>query len=237
MVEKPRDPKPCSPQTTAQEERLRLARDLHDGLLQLLTGIGLQLEAIQRLSELQSAMARERLTALQHLVLNEQRRLRLYIERLKGAPQSSEITIPNWESRLMKLARQIGQQWELAVEMILKGAVPLATWLSEQVYYLVGEALVNCARHAGATQARVEITIDCERIDITVKDNGGGFDFEGRYDLAELQRLERGPRSLMARVASLRGQLVLDSSVTGSCLEMSVPIRRAANGAPLENGS
>ena len=71
-------------------ERLHLARDLHDGLLQTLTGIALQLEMVCRLLDVDSGKARERLEGIQALIVEEQRRLRRFIEQLKNPAPPDE---------------------------------------------------------------------------------------------------------------------------------------------------
>src|SRR5437016_1843173 len=66
-------------QAAATEERVRLSRDLHDGVLQSLTGAALKLETAQRLLDEQPAAARQRLAEIQHLIADEQRNLRFFI--------------------------------------------------------------------------------------------------------------------------------------------------------------
>lgn len=66
-------------QVAAAEERVRLARNLHDGLLQSLTAAGLQLHAMQRLMEECSPAVRERLRGVQQLLASEQRDLRSFL--------------------------------------------------------------------------------------------------------------------------------------------------------------
>ncbi len=54
--------------------------------------------------------------------------------------------------------------------------------------------------------------------------DGSGFPFRGRYDLATLTAKQLGPVSLKERVASLRGELLLTSTLSGSKLEMTLPL-------------
>jgi signal transduction histidine kinase len=61
---------------------------------------------------------------------------------------------------------------------------------------------------------------------ITVEDDGTGFPFLGRYDLASLHAKRVGPASVKERVTLLRGQLVLISKRTGSRIEIRLPVKR-----------
>jgi signal transduction histidine kinase len=70
----------------------------------------------------------------------------------------------------------------------------------------------------------VEFKITRDRVYITVTDDGRGFPFSGRYDLAALTDAQLGPVSLKQRVASLHGELVLTSTLIGSRLEISLPV-------------
>jgi len=56
-----------------------------------------------------------------------------------------------------------------------------------------------------------------------VADNGRGFPFEGRYDLASLDRAGQGPRTLKERVAALGGSLTIESSPAGATIEARLP--------------
>ena len=73
-------------QLAATEERIRLARDLHDGALQSLTGIALRLAAARRLLDENGVEGRERLAEVQRLIAAEQRDFRFFIQELKPAP-------------------------------------------------------------------------------------------------------------------------------------------------------
>jgi signal transduction histidine kinase len=70
-------------QAAAAEARARLSRDLHDGVLQSLTGAALKLETVQRLWETHQQAAREGLSEIQHLIAQEQRGLRFLIRDAK----------------------------------------------------------------------------------------------------------------------------------------------------------
>lgn len=128
------------------------------------------------------------------------------------------------ESRLLALTQKIELEWGLPVDMTIQGAATdLPAPLAEEIYLLVCEALTNSARHARATRARATITVEPDQIHIRVQDDGRGFAFQGCYDLAQLTLLGWGPQSLIGRTAALCGQLILESSRVGACLEITVP--------------
>jgi signal transduction histidine kinase len=76
--------------------------------------------------------------------------------------------------------------------------------------------------------ARVRLGAQGERLRLEIADNGSGFDFRGRYDLAALTRLRIGPESIKQRVASLDGALVIVSEPSGARLEIELPLTPAA---------
>lgn len=80
--------------TAATEERIKMARDLHDGVLQTLTGIALQLEMVKRHLETDTSMAQKRLNELQTVIIEEQRSFRNFIQKLK--PVSIVATTENY---------------------------------------------------------------------------------------------------------------------------------------------
>ena len=217
-----------------QEERARLARELHDGLLQSLTGAALQLQAASRLVEENPHEAGQRLREIGKLLAEEQRTLRAWIEKLKPAAAVSVASEADLATALEKLRQRVERHWGLCVLLIMedRGAIPGT--LGDEVYRLVQEALTNVARHAGATIACVELEMIRDGVCLTVTDDGRGFPFRGRYDLAMLTKRQIGPVSLKERVASLYGELVLTTTPAGSCVEISLPLdqRRMPDGVP-----
>jgi signal transduction histidine kinase len=84
--------------------------------------------------------------------------------------------------------------------------------------------------------ALVEVRILFDRVHIALADDGVGFPFAGRFDLAMLTAQRLGPKSIVERVGALRGQLLLTTSPSGSRLEMDLPLHakprpRTASGA------
>jgi signal transduction histidine kinase len=213
---------------TAQDERQRLARELHDGVLQSLTGAALQLETLSRLIDKDPGAARQRLRAIEKLISEEQRELRTWIRALKPTSLESMASAATLGGALEALCRRIERQWSVRVELTVAGpgAVPRA--LGDEIYRIVQEALNNVGKHAGAKVARVYVAILFDRVCIAVTDDGRGFLFHGRYDLAALTAQQRGPSSLKERVFSLGGTFVLTSTPSGSHLEFVLPLHDKA---------
>jgi signal transduction histidine kinase len=215
----------------AAEERVLLARNVHDGALQALTGIRLQLEAARRLLPTRPAEAEAMLRELEDVVISEHRMLR----RLVGRLQRAESTTPEPDEYLgdmiATLAVRIERQWNIRVKIVtpineqLEAAVPRS--VIGEIYQILREALVNAARHAHATTVTVSIRIDDRAISMTIADDGEGFPFTGRHDLARLIRYDMGPTVLRERVAALTGLLTIESTRQGSRLEISIPLAPA----------
>jgi len=207
-----------------QDERVRLARELHDGVLQALTGAALQLEALSRLVEVDPHAARQRLRNIEELISEEQRELRSWIQKLRPTLPISSASERDLSTALERLCQRVQRDWGLQVVLTGGGHESVPKMLWDEIYRLVQEALNNVGRHAVAAIARVEIRTTSECVHITVTDDGRGFPFRGRYDLVGLMDGQMGPVSLRERVASLRGDLVLTSTHCGSRLEVSLPL-------------
>lgn len=206
----------------AAEERVHLARDLHDGLLQSLTAIALKLETLRTQLVEDPDTAQKHLVAIQRLVLAEQRYLRFFIRQLK--PAARPDLDAGLLARLELLAHRVELEWGLNIDLrcpYVDEAVGIE--LRDAIFYTVSEAVVNAARHAKASVVSVDIDITERHVRILVEDNGQGFPFRGRYTEADLMTLNQGPRTLRERVAALRGSLVIDSAPTGARIEILLP--------------
>ena len=210
-------------ETAVAGERVRLAHDLHDGVLQSLTAIALQVESIVRGIE---TAPRERLEQIQGRIVEEQRRLRFFIEGLKSPTPAVEDD-STLTTRLEALARRLESDWGLQVKLNATGADRIPPPIAHGVFFIVHEALINAARHAHASTAEANLTVADHGVEITVADNGRGFPFRGRYAGPALTKMRVGPATLHARVLSYDGTLIIESTDQGSRLEIGLPLPEA----------
>jgi signal transduction histidine kinase len=210
-------------QTASAEERLRIARDLHDGVIQSLSGTGLQLESIRSELATDPAAAAERLAHVQRVIEREQHELRDLVGELRpGDPGDDGAT--DLEDRLRQLEERFLLEWNMTVDVhsSLEGRVPPAATV--EICRIVNESLSNAARHGRASRASVEIDATRSNVRIRVSDNGRGFPFSGRHDLDALRRLNQGPKTVKERVTKLGGTLLIDSSPNGAAVEAVFPL-------------
>jgi len=207
-----------------ESERLRLARELHDGVLQALTGATLQLEALSRLIDENPHAARNRLRMIEELIADEQRELRTWIQKLKPTSPALMASQEELATVLRGLCQRFERQWAIVVELKIPESGMVSRTLGDEIYRLLQEGLSNIGRHAHAQIARVEVRILRDSVRVVIADDGRGFPFSGRYDALALNAQGIGPKSLIARVASLRGSLVVTSTRSGSLVEINLPV-------------
>lgn len=206
-----------------QDERIRVARDLHDGLLQSFTGVVLQLETIHSLIEKQPEEAQRMITDIEGLIMSDQRELRSYVEQLRPRRR---IEVPfDFQSRMADLRSRFEKQWGVGVAFEIESIDPLvAKSLGNETFRIIQEAVTNSAKHGGASHVRVRLSSGDNKMNIEVVDDGSGFPFNGRLTLAAIRESGVGPAMLAERVAALNGDLAVESSGAGARLEISVPL-------------
>jgi signal transduction histidine kinase len=213
------------------EERVRLARDLHDGVLQSLAGAALQLETARRLLADDPPAARKIIESVQGSLAQEQRDLRQFVDALRPERVRESAATPDLRRRLLEVRDSVSGQWGLEVEVLLEedpeqepGTTSTsADDLAFDIALIVHEGLVNSARHAEGTRAWATVRYTSDSVEIVLGDDGHGFAFLGRLDRAALRDLEMGPRTLMQRVEARGGTLTVDSSAKGSRIEIILP--------------
>jgi signal transduction histidine kinase len=212
-------------ETASTEVRLSLCRDLHDGLLQSLSGVSMQLETARQLIEKDPQTAYQRIGDIQKLINTEQRDLRSQIRQLKSSHSTLPESKEDLAGRLKELAVRIERQWGPRVELdvnLSRNGLPGS--VAHEVYFIVHEAMINAVRHAKASSIHFEIIGEPNALRIVVADNGPGFSFCGRYDQSTLTRMNLGPTTVIERVTSLGGSLIIESGNTGARLEIVLPI-------------
>jgi len=206
-------------EVAASEERIRVARDLHDGVLQSLTGIRLELRAVASTLTGTGDELRGRLFALERALAIEQRELRFFIGDLK--PPTPPRRDGSLAGRLDALRERIALEWKAPVSItVTPASLEIPDAVEQAVPLMVHEAVVNALKHAQPSRVAVNVAGADGELRIVVTDDGRGFPFKGRYEHAALARSPIGPRSLFDRVSAFGGRMAIDSSETGSRIEM-----------------
>ena len=213
------------------QERIRCARDLHDGVLQSLSGTALHLHCLHHLIEKDADAALFSLAEVEQALAADQREMRAFIGKLRSAVSGEDE--PRLAVRLATLGERIQREWGLKVTIETNPLIEIvAPGMAEEIYRLVKEALTNAAIHSNGNRVSVEVSVRNERARIVIADNGRGFAFAGRYNLVQLTEMRRGPVTLKERIATIGGNLVVDSNERGARLEIDVPLSLAATALP-----
>jgi len=207
----------------AAAERARLRADLHDGLLQSLTGASLKLATALRQLESDPAAARHLLARVAALLQQEQRELRYLVEEMKEGWAARPAGEQPLEDRLTELARRLRTTWDIQLLSFVSGDGSLPKTLVRPVFGIVHEAVVNAARHGRATAATVQLKLAPDHVQLLVSDNGKGLSFSGKLDNEQLQTHKQGPLVLKHRVWSLGGTLSVESCPQGVSVAIRIP--------------
>lgn len=211
-------------EVAASEERIRVSRDLHDGVLQSLTGIRWEMKSVADSLASRDDEVRARLLGLERALAIEQRELRYFIGGLKPAVPSLEEP-DSLTARLETLKERLALEWNTPVSIRVEPeSRPCPGDLAQAVPLMVHEAVVNALKHAQPTRVNVNVDGVSDRLRIVVSDDGHGFPFKGRYDHRALGESRIAPKSLFDRVTALGGKMSIESSDAGSRIEMVVSL-------------
>ncbi|HNS52483.1 MAG TPA: sensor histidine kinase [Anaerolineae bacterium] len=155
------------------EDRERIGRELHDGIIQKIYATGLSLEVAQAMVEEQPVLAQARIQAAMQSLTGTVEDIRRYIFNLHAAEQSREL-----EVLLENLIREIrlDTMVEANLEVVGQRCCVLGTESATHVAQIAREALSNVVQHAGATEATVRLSYLGDRTELAITDNGKGLD-------------------------------------------------------------
>jgi PAS domain S-box-containing protein len=198
-----------------EQERRHLARELHDEIGQVLTGLKLSLEMAGRLP---AAEAAETLANAQRLLHDLTGRVRDLSSRLRPAMLDDLGLLP---ALLWHLDRYTGQT-RVRVHFEHYGLDRrLHPDVETAAFRIVQEALTNVARHAGASEAAVRIRREENALYLEISDQGRGFD----VGTVLAAGMSGGLPGMQERVRLLRGRFDIDAEPgKGACLTVSLPL-------------
>jgi signal transduction histidine kinase len=209
------------------DERTRIARDLHDTLLQGFMSASMQLyAAVEELPPEEPARSHfDRVQELMRHVIEEGRGA------LRGL-RSPEGSVDDLETSLSRVPSELGIPVDTAFRVVAEGrSRPLLPVVRDEIYSIAREALVNAFRHAGAARIEVEIEYAARQLRVVVRDNGRGIDADvlraGRKDHWGLSGMRERAERIGARLQ------VWSRAGSGTEVELAVPNAVAfTDGAP-----
>ena len=194
-----------------EEERRRLARDLHDEVNQALTAILLRLEA---LSHSAPPELEDELAEVKKLVNQAMSELLQLARQLRPSALDDHGLLPALATHVRRFAAQTGIETDLNTR---GEAADLAPDQEIAVYRVAQEALANVARHAEASHVQIDLDTSGDALELRVRDDGRGFTRNGR-------RKGLGLDGMAERARLVGGELEIESVPgTGTELVMRVP--------------
>ena len=188
----------------ASEERLRIARELHDVLAHNISLMNVQAGVALHLIDERPEQAREALAAIKQASNEALGELRSVLDILRygneNVPRSPTSGLADLDDMVAR-AESAG----VRVERSVSGqAITLPPKIDLAAFRIVQEALTNVTRHAERAGASINLTYDAHDLTITVEDDGGGG---GSSGAAQPSGGGRGIRGMRERVAALGGDL------------------------------
>lgn len=208
------------PSTTARE---MMVRELHDGLLQVLTGTSLELRAILRLWDSDPNKARSRLIAVGDAISDEQRELRFLVDEFRDDAAEENVQEVLFRDRIEFMLDTARSIWGISLDADIDPASNCPS-CPGVVLRVIQEAIANAVRHGGAEHISLRIRQDRSGIGIQVADDGCGFPFAGCIAHEELMVKRMGPVSLKGRVLERGGRMEIESSERGATIRMWLPV-------------
>jgi ligand-binding sensor domain-containing protein/signal transduction histidine kinase len=198
-------------------ERTRIAREIHDNLAQELLGISVQLEVVARTMPSGAEAAKSHLDRVRMLVRHGIAEARRYVWDLR----SQALDNADLPTALTETARRLTADFPIEAQVQVSGIFrPLPQPVEDNLLRIAQEAINNAVAHAQPEHVLVNLTFDIRRVQLSVRDDGRGFDpgavsSNGHFGLVGMR--ERAQR--------IGGTLsIVSSAETGTEILVDVPI-------------
>ena len=201
------------------DERNRLARELHDSMTQTLFSLRLVVETAASLATRDPTGAADQLDIARGLIEAAFAELRALIVELRPPALEADGLV----GTLRKHLEVVGRAHGLDVDVVQQGEADLPPDTEREVFRVAQEAVTNAVRHAKASSISVAVDASPNRLALTVRDDGVGFDPAARA--VRSRRL--GLTSMRERAHALGGGLVVESTPGGgTTVRLEVPLGR-----------
>lgn len=207
-----------------EHERARVAHELHDGVIQSLVAIELQVDVLRRTAAAFPARAAADLGHVQRQLREQIVSVRELMQQLRPRAIDSGGFLTGLSQATERFVRGTGIQARFVSEV---EEIPLPPRVCRELTRVVEEALVNVRKHSGALDVLVRAGVVGSDWALSIEDDGKGFAFTGRLEQTELDLRHLAPAVISARLRSIGGRLAIDSRPgRGSKVEVFVPRSR-----------
>src|SRR5579872_62631 len=201
-------------------ERARFARELHDGAVQSLIAVEMQVDVLRRQVEQNRPVGGE-LGRIQSLLREEVLKLRELMQQMKAIDVDSQRLLGVLKDTVERFQRETGINARFVTDL---DELDMPQRVCREVLRIVQEGLVNVRKHSGARHALVRLASSGKNWSLTVEDDGKGFPFAGRYNHRQMNESGKGPMIIKERVGLIAGELTVESNPgQGTRLEVTVP--------------
>jgi ligand-binding sensor domain-containing protein/signal transduction histidine kinase len=199
-------------------ERNRIAREIHDNLAQELLGISVQLEVVARTMPSGGELATSHLNRVRMLVRRGIAEARRYVWDLR----SQALDHNDLPAALSDTARRLTAETEVQAQVEVNGAFrPLSELVEGNLLRIGQEAVNNAVKHAQAGRILISLKFDAGRVQLSVKDNGRGFEQQSKGGPGEGHF---GLTSMRERAEQIGGTFSIQSNGSGTEVIVEVPI-------------
>ncbi len=206
---------------SAQMERARIARELHDGAIQVLLATECRIDVLRRHHIGAPARMAEELGRVQQLLRGSIVALRSFAQESKPLGLGSRQLVGFLADHVEQFRRETGISVSFVSEY---NKIAMPPSVGHELARIVQEALVNVRKHSGARNVLIHLGSEKGRWKLVIDDDGRGFDFSGRLSLSELDAAHKGPVVIKERVCTIGGELAVESRPGhGARLEIALP--------------
>jgi signal transduction histidine kinase len=205
-----------------EAERSRISRDLHDGILQTLLSLNIQLGVLRQKLPQAPEKAEAELGSLQKTVQQESEELRRFVTDLRPL----RVESADMRELMVGFAERFRNEYGMGVDLFIEDRnLTLPDRICRELFQIYRESLHNVKKHANASHVVVKLGQDEAKVFLVIDDNGRGFSFSGRYTSEELDRLRLGPISIKERTRGVGGTLTVESNPGhGARLTVEIPL-------------
>ena len=206
--------------TIGEEERKRLAGDIHDTLAQALTGISYKIQYCKELAKKNPQWVNGQLDTLLKTVNHTIDQARALISSLRPDLIDMMGLVPALRRHIKNFTQETG----IAVHSHLFEKIHVPSEISICLFRVAQEALTNIYKHASATTAKVTLKYVNGNLHLIVADQGKGFDMS-QGSVRKKDQSPLGLLSMKQRIEAVKGMLVIDAGINKGCrIEAKVPL-------------